>query len=60
VGGAMNLKVGVNALEGGGVVNTVKALIFEKGGGASLPPPQLLVAPPLAGGGCAVGLKTLL
>jgi len=47
-GGAMNLKVGggVNALEGGGSVNTVKTLTFEKGGGCMTPPPPM-VAPPL-------------
>jgi len=47
-GGTTNLKVGgrVNALEGGGRVNTVKTLKFEKGGElVHDPPPAPIVAP---------------
>jgi len=49
-GGATNLKVEGSVhwkVVGGGVVNTVRTLTFEKGGGCMTPPPAPMVAPPL-------------
>jgi len=40
-GSAIKLKVGVNSLEGGGGVNTVKTQTFQKGGECMTPPPSL-------------------